>query len=182
MITKEIVKEIPEDTQLKLIQFGNMEYVMGESLMLFGQQKWHGKSYRLFYGVGVVYRVVKGEKADLVYVRFGCFPSTKARLVVVYDNRSRRQTMTLKRGQTCQVYGIARNFRQKLVYGSKTTYELRLGLYARGINGWYTPTMLDIRKMPINEDVVEPSEKEKETMKSFEEVLNEFMNGNGEEE
>lgn len=161
--------------------WGDMEYVMGESLMLFGWQKYHGKRYRIFYGVGVVYRVVKGDKQDLVYVRFGTFQTTKTRLVVVYHNHARRQTLTLKRGQCCQVYGICRYFSTE--YTDLKTHEkgrrVRLGLYATAIQGWYVPTMLDIKKMPTNEDLVAPTKKEQEIQKTFEEVLDDFLNGTG---
>lgn len=162
---------------------GNMEYVFGESLMLFGNQKYHGKKYRPFYGVGVVYRVVKGDKQDLIYIRFGCFPTVKTRLVVAYHNQARRQTLTLKRGQCCQVYGICRHFTTKYtdLKTHKEGLRLRLGLYAIGISAWYVPTMIDIRRLPTNEDLEEPTEKEQEIQQTFEEVLDDFLNGNGEE-
>ena len=51
---------------VKPVSAGNMEYLYGENLMLFGWQKYHGKKYRPFYGIGIVYRVVKGDKQDLV--------------------------------------------------------------------------------------------------------------------
>ena len=161
---------------------GTMEYLFGESLMLFGWQKYHGKKYRPFYGVGVVYRVVKGDKQDLVYIRFGPFNTTKTRLVVVFHNHARRQILTLKRGQCCQVYGVCRYFTTDIKLNDKDTKGLRLGLYATAIQGWYVPTMLDIRRLPTNEDLVAPTEKEKEIQQTFEDVLNEFLNGNGDEE
>lgn len=161
---------------------GTMEYLFGESLMLFGNQKYRGKNYRPFYGIGIVYRVVKGEKQDLVYIRFGCFPSVKTRLVVIYHNHARRQTLTLKRGQCCHVYGICRRFTTDITLNGKKTKGVRLALYAIAIQGWYVPSMMDIRKLPTNEDLVDPTEKEKEIQQTFEDVLNEFMTGNGEEE
>ena len=161
---------------------GTMEYLYGESLMLFGWQKYHGKKYRPFYGVGVVYRVVKGEKQDLVYVRFGPFNTTKTELVVVYHNHARRQILTLKRGQCCQMYGICRYFTDDIVLNGKETKGVRLGLYATAIQGWHVPTMLDIKRLPINEDLVAPTEKEKEIQQTLEDVINDFFNGEGEEE
>ena len=92
MPKNEELESIDNSPYVQPVLSGTMEYLYGESLMLFGWQKYHGRSYRPFYGVGVVYRVVKGEKQDLVYIRFGCFQSTKTRLVVIYHNHARRQT------------------------------------------------------------------------------------------
>ena len=168
-----------KEPYVRPVAAGTMEYLFGESLMLFGWQKYHGKKYRPFYGVGVVYRVVKGDKQDLVYVRFGPFNTTKTRLVVVYHNHARRQTLTLKRGQVAQVYGICRYFTESIEINGRKAKGVRLGLYATAILGWYVPTMLDIRKMPTNEDLVEPSEKEKDIQETLENVLDDFLNGKG---
>lgn len=159
---------------------GEMQCLYGETLMLFENSRYRGKNYRPFYGIGVVYRVVKGDKQDLVYIRFGCFPNVKIRLVVVFHNHARRQILTLKRGQCCQVYGMCRNFQTKINLNGQETQGVKLGLYAIAIQGWYVPTMLDIRKLPTNEDLSSPTEKETELQQTFEDVLNEFMNG-GEE-
>ena len=181
MSNQELDKELTEP-YVKPVAAGTMEYLYGESLMLFGWQKYHGKKYRPFYGVGVVYRVVKGEKQDLVYVRFGPFNTTKTRLVVVYHNHARRQTLTLKRGQCCQVYGVCRYFTTDIKLNGKDTKGLKLGLYATAIQGWYVPTMLDIRRLPTNEDIAEPTQNEKQYLDNMDELLNEFMTGNGDEE
>ena len=181
MSNQELDKELTEP-YVKPVAAGTMEYLYGESLMLFGWQKYHGKKYRPFYGIGVVYRVVKGEKQDLVYVRFGPFNTTKTRLVVVYHNHARRQILTLKRGQCCQVYGVCRYFTTDIKLNGKDTKGLKLGLYATAIQGWYVPTMLDIRRLPTNEDIVEPTQNEKQYLENMDELLNEFMTGNGDEE
>ena len=160
---------------------GTMEHTKDESLMLFAYSTHNNKKYRLFYGIGIVYRVVKGDKQDLIYVNFGAFPTHKTRLVVAYDNHARRQILTLKRGQVCQVYGICRYFTTDIEINGVKSKGVRLGLYAKGIQGWYVPTMLDIRRLPVNDDLVEPSEKEQELQQTFEDVLNEFMSGKGEE-
>ena len=179
--TKKEIDEINNDAFVNPSVAGDMEYLLGESLMLFGWQKYRGKRYRPFYGVGVVYRVVKGEKQDMVYIRFGPFDTTKTRLVVLYMNQARRQTLTLKRGQCCQVYGVCRYFKTDIMLNGKETKGVRLGLYATAIQGWYVPTMLDIRRMPTNEDLVSPTEKEQDIMQTFDDVLNEFMTGKEEE-
>lgn len=161
---------------------GTMQHIKGESLMLFGETKYKNKKFRPFYGIGVVYRVVKGDKGDLIYINFGLFPNHKTKLVVAYDNHARRQTLTLKRGQVCQVYGMCRFYTTKIDINGVKKKGVRLGLYAKGIQGWYVPTMLDIRKMPTNEDLAAPTEKEQEIQQTFEEVLDDFLNGTGEEE
>ena len=181
MPKQELDKELTEP-YVKPVASGEMEYLFGESLMLFGWQKYRGKKYRPFYGIGVVYRVVKGGKQDLIYIRFGPFNTTKTRLVVAYHNHARRQILTLKRGQCCQVYGVCRYFSTNIKLNGKDTKGLRLGLYATAIQGWYVPTMLDIRKLPINEDLERPTEKEQEIQQTFEDVLNDFLNDTGDEE
>lgn len=170
-----------EETYITPTLSGTMEHLKDESLMLYSYSMHNKKRYRLFYGIGVVYRVVKGDKQDLIYINFGMFREHPRRLVVAYENHARRQVMTLKRGQVCQVYGVCRYIMTEFELNGKKQKGIRLGLYARAINGWYVPTMLDIRKMPVNEDLVAPSEKEEELQKTFEDVLNEFMNGKGED-
>ena len=160
---------------------GTMEHTKDESLMLFSSSLHNNKKYRAFYGIGVVYRVVKGDKQDLIYINFGLFPTHKTRVVVAYDNHARRQTLTLKRGQVCQVYGMCRYYSTDVEINGIKSKGVRLGLYAKGIQGWYVPTMLDIRKMPTNEDLVAPTEKEEELGKTFEEVLDDFLNDTGED-
>ena len=135
----------------------------GESLMLLGYVRHKGTTYRLFYGIGVVYRVVKREIDDLVYINFGVFKEHPRRLVVVHDNHARRQLLTLKRGQICHVYGLCRYFmgKGKKVDG-KPTQELKMLLIATGILGWYVPTMVDIKKQGNNNDIVAPTDAENE--------------------
>ena len=167
-----------------LVKTRETECLYRETLTLYGWQKYRGKSYRPFYGVGVVYRVVKGENNDLVYVRFGCFPHIRRRVIVAFHNHARRQTLALKRGQCCQVYGVCRYYTTEFV--DKETQEkkkqVRLGLYAISINAWYVPTMIDIRRLPKNEDVVDPTDNEKKLFETFDDVMQDFMSGNGEEE
>lgn len=166
---------MPKET---ITNFGGVKGVLSnESIILFGDYTYKNKVYSSFYGIGKVYRVVKGDKQDLIYINFGIQRRNKPRLVIANDNHSRRQTLTLKRGQICQVYGIcsARKFEYQVENGVK---ELtRVYLLAMGIQGWYVPTMFDIRKMPSNEDLVEPNDKEKKFAQDLDNVLNEMMTG-----
>lgn len=159
-----------------------LKTLLGESLVLYTYSTFRGKRYQPFYGIGIVYRVVKGDKQDLLYIRFGAFPFVKTRLVVVFSNHARRQLLTLKRGQPCQVYGICRQFSTEIILHGKKTRGIKMGLYAIAVNGWYVPTSLDIKKMPKNEDVVEPTDKEKNLLEDFDKLLDEFYNGDIEDE
>ena len=150
-----------------------MDNMPNESIMFFGEVVQNKRAYRLFYGIGKVYRVVKGEKLDLVYVNFGITKERKPRVVIAINNHARRQTLTLKRGQVCQVYGMCRY----APYEYQGKKRIRLGIYAESILGWYVPTMMDIKKMPTNTDLVAPSDKEKDFMENYDEILDSFTNG-----
>ena len=153
-----------------------LTHIPNESVVLFSHTKYSDKRYRLFYGIGIVYRVVKGEKCDLIYINFGLLKTRKPRLVVVFENHARRQIMTLKRGQVAQVYGLARFYEMKKQVDGKEQKSLKFGLYAKGLQGWYVPKSFDINKLN-NEDLVEPTEKEKDLMNEFEDVLDQFLKG-----
>lgn len=177
MSTEKIGKET-ESTVLPVIS-NEVYCLFGESLILMPEVKnTNGRKYRPFYGIGIVYRVVRGESQDLIYIKFGALPTVKTRVVYVYDNHSRRQLLTLKRGQCCQIFGMARYYSTKITLNGKETKGTHIGLYAKGVNGWYVPTMMDIRKMPSNEDLVPPTDKEKDLQKTLEEVLEDFYNEN----
>lgn len=153
-----------------------MESSKGESIMFFSYHTFHNKKFRQFYGVGTVYRIARGEKYDFVYINFGIEPTHKLTMVSVIDNKARRQILTLKRGQICQVYGVsckANNTYKK----EDGTYAKRLVnvYYAKGLNGWYVPTMLDIKKLPKNEDLVETSDNEDEYVNNTEDILDLFI-------
>ena len=180
---KEELNQANEEAIVKPTISKNITHPTGESIVLFDYCKRYGKVYRIFYGVGVVCRIVKGSRFDMVYVNFGVFANQQTRVVVVQKNHARRQIMTLKKGQICQVYGICRNYKTdfELNNGEKK-YRIRLGLYATALQGWYVPTMLDIKKMPNNDDLVNPSEKEQDLIETFEDVLDDFLNGTGDDE
>jgi len=159
---------------------GTMECVKGESIMLFGWQEKNKKQYRQFYAIGVVHRVVKGNECDLIFINFGVFKDHRTRLVVAYDNHPRRQVMTLKRGQVCQVYGICRYYTTQKEIKGEMKNVVELGLYAKGILGWYVPTMFDIRKMPTNDNLDIPKGDDLEKEEQMVDILDQFMNGKGE--
>ena len=186
-MAKKISEELAELTKDDVIAptiNGIMNYSENESLMFFGYSKHKGKLFRLFYGIGIVYRVVKGEKQDLIYINFGMFKEHNRRVVVAYENHARRQTLTLKRGQVCQVYGICRPYLTEFddIATGEHKKRVRLGLFAKAFSAWYVPTMLDIKRLPTNDDLVEMSEKEKDLANTFDDVLDEFLNTKGDED
>lgn len=160
---------------------GTMEHLKGESIMFFGWNELNGRKFRPFFGVGKVYRVVKGDECDLVYVNFGMQGIEREhtpRLVVCYDNHARRQTLTLKRGQHATIFGISRFYTKKITTKSGEQKEItNVSLYATGLQGWYVPTMLDIRKMPKNDDLVNPSEWEESIIHEETDILDMFFKG-----
>lgn len=155
----------------------NLQSVYGESLVLFGTSTHNGKNYRIFWGIGEVYRITKGEKSDMVYINFGIWKNRRPRLIIIYGNHARRQVLTLKRGQMCQVYGICRFYKEKVETKAGEKDGIKMGLFAQNILGWYVPTVMDIKKMPKNEDMVDPTEKEKLAEKRFDDLLDSFLNG-----
>lgn len=173
---KEEIDLANEEDLIKPSFSGKMECIRNESIMLFSYGFINNKTYRLFYGIGIVYRVVKMEKQDLVYVNFGIFRNVKTRCIVAYDNQARRQILTLKRGQVCQIYGLCRYYTSDAMIKGEKKKGLRLGLYAKGISGWYTPTMIDLKRLPPNEDLASPTEKEIELVETFDDVLDSFLN------
>jgi len=158
---------------------GVMECLEGESLMFYGWEEYKSKKYRLFQGIGIVYRVAHGLNCDYVYINFGITPDHPRKCIVVIDNHSRRQILTLKRGQPCQVYGVAMFYKNKKKTKEGNEYDkLEISYYAKGIQGWYVPTMIDIKKTPRNEDISEllnfEEEREKEQSNEFVDVLDLF--------
>ena len=137
---------------------GIMEHIKGCSIMLFGISKVNEINYRPFFGIGMVRRIAKGEEVDLVYINFG---GDQIRQIVCVDNRCRRQILTLKRGQFCSVFGYAKvySFMGKDKNGNPKE-RFRWCFFGRALQGWYVPTMVDIRKMPTNEDITPLTDKE----------------------
>lgn len=168
------------DEEWAKIRLKQKPQIRTESLQFFEWGNWNGMPYQTFYGIGVVYKIIKMEKKDLVYVRFSSLPNRQMRMIVLYKNHARRQLATLKRGQICQVYGTCVHYESK-VKGKKYPVH-RLGLFAEGIIGWYVPTMLDIKKIPVNDDIEPPSSEEENLTQDLDSVLDEFMTRTGEDE
>jgi len=148
---------------------GLMENLKGESLMFFGFNELNGRIYRPFFGLGIVRHISHGEERDIVYIDFGMQGMVKdhtPKAVYAYDNHAKRQILTLKRGQVCMVFGLCRFYTWK----DKKTHQERIGvfMFAKGFQGWYVPTMKDVKKMPRNDDMIDFSDREKEVEEQIE--------------
>ena len=133
---------------------GIIECYENECLFLYGWEEYKGKKYRAFYGVGYVVKINQGEKIDYVRVNFSLMGKHGSRTIRVVDNLARRQIQTLKRGQMCHVVGFASFYVRKKNKDNKSPRDrLDLCLWARGLQGWYVPTMLEIKKAPKNDNV-----------------------------
>ena len=89
----------------------------------------------LFFGVGQVRAIKKGENFDLLQIDFG---SGFARDVIVQNSRARRQIYTTKRGQFTSVYGFIMGFTEM------ENNKRQMRLYAFALQGWYVPKNFDI--------------------------------------
>lgn len=144
-----------------------VQSLSGESIMVFGLTEYMEKSIRPYYAIGVVYKIIKGEKFDVVYCNFGY--GRCIRPVCVFDNHSRRQIMTLKKGQFCQIYGYMKHY----IYKDKKGIDKnRWIFYARAIQGWYVPRAVDIKRNP-NNDIVEMPKDDENNLINF---LDQFEN------
>ena len=150
----------------------------GESLMLYGNYAYKGYKYRQFSGIGIVYGIAKGDICDFVRIQFGVHnDSTHYRTICIYKSMARRQILTLKRGQPCQVYGVV-IYKKKEYVDDKGETQTRYEeiLYAKGLNGWYVPTLKDTRSMERNEHIVNPSAFEESIARENQDILDMFTN------
>lgn len=118
-----------------------------------------GNNRYIFFGIGKVFRVIKGEEFDLAFIEFrptsiNNHPLT--RTVIVKNNHPRRQLLTLKRGHFCMVYGFAYLIsREDTDKDNVKKYWKKWQLYAFALQGWHTPTMFDIKRMRDNNETDE---------------------------
>lgn len=148
-----------------------VEHSQDEMIFLMGHTNEYGKMFRDFMGIGRVRAILKRDTYDLLFIKFGRTMPT--RKVVVADNRARRQLLTLKRGDFATVVGFAKAVRRKYTtkdgeYHDYITYFF----YAEGIQDWYVPSMVDIKrkKVALGEEEmsdIEISEKEDSSILDF---------------
>lgn len=146
----------------------------GEMIMLCGDVSTSdkAKNYRMAFGIGYVIKISHGESFDLVYMSFG----GPTRKLMVIDNRARRMILTLKRGQLAMFTGYGRIYTATYDDGTKKRHWQ---FYAVGLQGWYVPKMLEIRKAKNDPDnqIEEMSVNDTESMIAF---LDQFNEGDDE--
>lgn len=145
-----------------------VRYTSGETLMTYG--KWFKSNrFTTYMGLGVVTKVQKGDKLDIVKMNFG---RRYAREILVYHNHARRQIYTLKRGQFAMVFGYMR------IERDKETNEYHTIMLAYGFNAWYVPKTLDIKNEEYDLDTIEELTKDNETsmLNFLDEIMGETKN------
>ena len=112
------------------------------SYILFGRMTANHKTYRGFFGIGKVVKISKGDKLDIVLVKFG----NRLQNVIASYNHPRRQVMTLKKGNLVTIYGVMRVC-LITVDGKdgKPHKHLKRSIYAWGLMNWYVPMVADLR-------------------------------------
>lgn len=124
----------------------------GESLLFF--PKASNRGYSLFFGVGRIYSISKGENFDIVHVIFGV-ETMRDRTILVADNHGRRQVQTLKKGQFALFYGVCVNrVMDREIMSKYTNKPIKPKVtifYAYMVQGMYVPRTIDIQK--LNEDI-----------------------------
>ena len=110
--------------------------------ILFGRQIVNHRTYRGFWGVGKVVKISKGDKLDIVLVKFG----NRLQNVIASYNHPRRQVMTLKKGNLVTIYGV---MGVSLITTNdkdgKPHRHLKRSIYAWGLMNWYVPMVADLR-------------------------------------
>lgn len=130
-------------------------YSLGDSnIEIIGRPK---SKYYQFKGDGQVIKISRGEKMDIIDVKFGML--NKIRHIVVINSLARRQILTLKKGQWGHFYGQA-----KLVsFPTKDRKHMypQWCFSAYIVQGYYVPKMFDVKK--LEEDINNGEEKEQIT-------------------
>ena len=147
--------------EFEIPNFSQTAFVGSHSSVIFmGVCEIKKKQSRMFLATGVVMKIRKGDKLDLVTIKVGLTCIN----VVASLNHARRMVMSLKRGHICQVYGYCRiNFGE---WTDKRTNKKRRGFihryYAEGFQDWYLPRSADLRAIGVGD--TEPLTKENEEM------------------
>lgn len=113
--------------------------------------------FRACYGVGIVMKILKGDKFDLIYMNLGRgIGESTLRKIVVEKANARKQIYTLKVNQFAQVVGEFRNYATK----GENGYKYEGVIYADALNGWYVPKSFDRNHFEDIESIDEMSEEE----------------------
>ena len=134
-----------------------VKHSLGETLIYCGPATFDSKAI-LCMGVGKVNKVQKGNKFDLVTMFFGRI----SREIIVVNNHARRQIFTLKVGQYASFVGYATAYAED--------GKQKLQLYAKGLQGWFVPKTMDIKKIDPN-DIEQMTEENESKINFIEELI-----------
>ena len=143
-----------------------VEHIRDKSLFLYGNFIHKERIFRQFFGIGKLTRIEHNEYYDLVYVKFG--ETQKSIAVVVCNNHARRQLLTCKKGWYLTIYGYAKSMHLEKNVDYKTVHKY--WFYAVAIQGWYVPTMLDIKKDNLKLEVDSEVEKNENLLNFIDEI------------
>lgn len=150
-----------------------VEHSENESVLFFGHINSKGKTFRQFWAIGAVVRVLRNETYDLLIIKFG----DHCRKVVVADNHARRQLLTVKSGEYAQIFGVAKAVRNKYTTkdGEYKDY-IKYYFYALAIQGMFVPSLVEIKrkKMKIDDKTVADYDIENEENKSYIDFIDEL--------
>lgn len=122
----------------------SVEHIANGNLMLLGSVEYRNELYRQFVGFGRLTMIKHSENYDLVHVKFA--HNEKSRVIVVSDNMARRQLLTCKKGWFMSVIGYAKVRKSGYVKDKEYRRELKYMFYAEAIQGWFVPTLVDIKR------------------------------------
>lgn len=135
---KKIVKAKYGDKYFPVVATDKLlKHLDNECLMIFPQMVGEKrKKANMFFGIGIVWSIRKGENFDIISINFG---NRFTRDVILEKNMVRRQLYTCKRGQYASVFGYI------IGYTDMENGMKQIRLYGRALQGWYTPKNLDIK-------------------------------------
>ena len=117
-----------------------VHFPLHETLLYLGSP-YESNDMTICFGIGRVITVQKGQEFDMVGLDFGRgFPKE----IIVKNNHARRQIYTLKKGQYCWFYGLARFYKDE-------KRKPKVAYYAKAFQGWYVPKNFDIKQLDPNE-------------------------------
>ena len=131
----------------------------------------------LFEGMASILKVMRGDKYDIVYAKFGLL-RRKARPVVVYHNHARRQLLLLKKGYMTRICGIAVLKRIPVEHptNKEIKYVRNWNLLAYDFNVSEVPTAYDIKKLSKQGELEETEELHTDNGDFYQQLIDDMLN------
>lgn len=132
-----------------------------------------------YKGIGIVMKIERGEKFDIITVRFGM--TRRTRELLVFHNQARRQILTLKRGQ-CGIFSGEARLQEKMVklYDDRPPVKRKWWVFHSYVNyGFYVPKAYDFKKHKedvengVEEEQIEKMQESRE--KHYDSVINDLF-------